>query len=198
MYETVFGADGVQFLDVQKDTKSATFKAGVAYLQVAAVRLDETREAGEEIYDGLVFVLEVPFVREGSSDPWKKRIRYFTENAFTKKRLRVAEAKTSLLSPIESSVIDITARAEVIRRETLKASPDSSTAYILQQAMAPQTNTGLLKACAHLVDPTRRQQDREVLALSLAMWDFLQAVRDGLAFFSTSHEEDDMRCVSWE
>lgn len=94
LYETVFGADGVHFLDVQKDARTATFKAGVAYLQVAQVRKEEAGEAPpDEDSTGLVFVLELPYVREGTSDPWKRRIRYFTETALTKKRLRIVDAK---------------------------------------------------------------------------------------------------------
>ncbi len=103
LYETVFGADGLQFLDVQKDVRAATFKAGVAYLQVAQVRKEEVGEAPpEDDVVGLVFVLELPYVREGTSDPWKRRIRYFTEAALTKKRLHIVDAKVTHVTRVQN------------------------------------------------------------------------------------------------
>jgi hypothetical protein len=127
----------------------------------------------------------------------------------------------SLLSPIESAINDILARAETISDELMKGAPDKSTAIVLEQAVAAQSNSSLIKvlfllafcclvpfglslflpllivlsvskACAYLVDPSRKE-DQEVLDLSLAMWEFLLVVREALAFFSRATEEADLR-----
>ena len=169
-------------------------KAGVAYLNVAAVRVEGEEEqslsgslaslsssstsVGSEIGvpAPVRFTHEVPHTREGSSEPWKKRLRYVTEPAGTKKRLLVVDTKTDLLSPIESSIEDIQTRTAVVRLECQKKAPDSSTALVLQSAIST-SNTGILKACAHLVD--KQKAEDVVSKLSLAMWDFLLAIREG-------------------
>lgn len=187
LYGTVFGPDSVHFLDINKEPSSFALKAGMAYLQVAPVRLADDGGEGRP-----VFILEQLYQRENNSEPWRKRIEYSVESKPTKKRFQVVQAAMSLLSPIESTIDDIRSRASMIRQETEKRVPDKNTAIVLQQAMAPQSNAGLMKACAYLVD-TNRKHEAEVLLLSKTMWDYLLSVRDALAFFSTSAEEADLR-----
>ncbi len=203
MYATL----DVVILETMGGKVQPVLKANVVYLNVAAVRIDEEADIGANSLSGsnssiasvtatpagdvpARFTHEVPFTREGSMEPWKKRMRYATEPAGTKKRLLIVDTKTDLLSPIESSIEEIQSRTAVVRSECLKKSPDSSTALILQSAIST-SNTGILKACAHLVD--KQKAEDVVSKLSLAMWDFLLAIREGLAFFSCSPLEDDMR-----
>jgi hypothetical protein len=197
----------VVILETMGGKVQPTLKAGVAYLNVAAVRVEGGEDDGASnvslsasgtislgldaaILGAVRFRHEVPHSREGSSEPWKKRLRYTTEPAGTKKRLLVVDTKTDLLSPIEASIEEIQTRTAVVRLECQKKAPDSSTALVLQSAIST-SNTGILKACAHLVD--KQKAEDVVSKLSLAMWDFLLAIREGLAFFSCSPLEDDMR-----
>ena len=185
LYGTVFGRSSVKIIAPKSPTLD--LKSDIAYLSASAVRIDAEMSTPST----LVFLQELPYTREGSSEPWKQRLRYAVDSATTKKRLRVRDTKTDLLSPIESAIIDIQTRSATVRQECNKSAPDSSTALVLQSSVLTSSSTGLVKACSYLVDS--KKSSAEVSSLSLAMWDFLLAVREGLAFFSTSSSDEDMR-----
>jgi hypothetical protein len=203
-YETVFGQSNVIVLSGSKQMQPA-LKPDIAYMTISSVRLEKESEgdfqkrkgksSSSSSSSGLVFLEEVPYVREGSSDSWKKSIRYLTEPVCTKKRLNIADTQASIISPIESSINDIKGRTATVKKECSKQKPDSSTAVVLQSVVST-SNTGILKACAYLVDKQKAGESGTadlIAKLSLEMWDFLCSVREGLAFFSMSVSEEDLR-----
>ena len=188
LYSPVFKDCEVTFLEPRDAIKPSKLDASLPYVKVYEVKR-RVNEKGK-----FHFMWEDPFHKAGFVDPWVTVLEFRVRQEPWKKRMVVTSQRTAELTPLDSSVNDITERTRVIRNEIEgKTEPDEGTARVLQGAIAPQVNAGLMKACALLVDTSGTYNSKMLQRLKDVMWDFVTTVRKGLAFFSTTQDASDVK-----